>query len=175
MESESVNEREIAEAEIVTPTEQPAAEASPKGMYNLDSWVWFFSVSAVLVAAFFLEVRAEGRVAIWGQQWVLPESCFTKYRLGISCPGCGLTRSFIHLTHGQFAAAWHVNWTGCVLFSYAVFQLPLALAHALTSRETWRRPGTFRTLIRCNEFAIIGILLLLFARWVFLIPSMFGI
>ena len=174
MESDSVSDGEIAEAEIVQSTEQTVGAASRKGMQKLDSWVWFFSVSAVLVAAFFLEVRAEGRVGILGQEWVLPESCFTKYRLGIPCPGCGLTRSFIHLAHGQFAAAWQVNWTGCVLFSYAAFQLPLALAHAFTSRETWRRPGMFRAVIRCNEFAIIGILLLLFGRWLFLITLMFG-
>lgn len=173
-ESDLVSEGEVAEAEIVTSTEQPVGSATRKGGQKLDSWVWFFLVSAVLVAACFLEVRAEGRVGIWGQDWVLPESCFTKYLVGIPCPGCGLTRSFIYLAHGEFAAAWQVNWTGCFLFLYAACQVPLALAHAFTSRENWRRPGIFRTVIRCNEFAIIGILLLLSARWVFLIPSMFG-
>jgi hypothetical protein len=51
---------------------------------------------------------------------------------GMSCPGCGLTRCFISLAHGDIAAAWSFNPAGLWLFAIIAAQLPLR------SYQLWR-------------------------------------
>lgn len=34
----------------------------------------------------------------------------------MECPGCGLTRSFIRLGHGQWRSAWNHHPVGCLAF-----------------------------------------------------------
>ncbi|MEO8503317.1 MAG: DUF2752 domain-containing protein [Acidobacteriota bacterium] len=33
--------------------------------------------------------------------------CFVRRFVGLPCPGCGMTRAFAALAHGDLAAAWH--------------------------------------------------------------------
>ena len=54
----------------------------------------------------------------------LPRVCLFARTTGIDCPGCGLSRSFISLAHGDLAAAWHFNPAGLLLFSLLVLQVP---------------------------------------------------
>jgi hypothetical protein len=105
---------------------------------------------------------------------VLPETCTLHTRLGMDCPGCGLTRCFIHLAHGRFALAWGVNPVGILLFIYVGLQIPLALA-VLTSKQCSQltsqqpSPGTARRLQRLipwNEKAAILLLLALLLQWI---------
>ncbi len=83
----------------------------------------FFTVAVVvLAAAALLEVRGEVQVEIFGA--VLPELCLWRRVLGWNCPGCGITRSFVSLAHGDFAAAWRFHLAGPALFMAVAFQLP---------------------------------------------------
>lgn len=80
---------------------------------------------AVIVAALVLRVRDDQRVEFVfapGQPW--PELCLTKLRLGIDCPGCGLTRCFIHALHGDVARAAAVNPAALALVLLTVVQVP---------------------------------------------------
>lgn len=54
----------------------------------------------------------------------LPELCYSRRWLGIECPGCGLTRSFISIMHGQFARAWRFNPAGFLMFGLVAAQIP---------------------------------------------------
>lgn len=54
----------------------------------------------------------------------LPETCATKRFLGIECPGCGMTRSFISISAGDFARAWLFNPTGFLIYGLVAFQIP---------------------------------------------------
>lgn len=54
----------------------------------------------------------------------LPETCMSQRILGISCPGCGLTRSFVALAHGDPRTAYWFNPMGPVLFVVFVLQIP---------------------------------------------------
>ena len=54
----------------------------------------------------------------------LPPSCSARLALGISCPGCGLTRSFIAISHGQFQRAWNLNAASFLIYSFVLVQIP---------------------------------------------------
>lgn len=76
----------------------------------------------MLVAAALLEVRGQTQVEIFGA--VLPELCIWRRTLGWNCLGCGMTRSFVSLAHGDLAAAWRFHLAGPALFMAVAFQLP---------------------------------------------------
>lgn len=54
----------------------------------------------------------------------LPTVCMMKRRFGVDCPGCGLTRCFLSMAHGRFAAAWDYHPAGAGLFLLVIAQVP---------------------------------------------------
>src|SRR5262249_21261909 len=71
---------------------------------------FWFDVQVLVVAvgvvalAFLLRVRSDQRVEFRGLPGVaLPHVCAARVWLGLSCPGCGLTRSVISVAEGD----WH--------------------------------------------------------------------
>ncbi len=86
-------------------------------------YLWFAAV--IVVAAFLLTVRDDQRVALRSLPNVaLPESCPSKIYFGIDCPGCGLTRSFIHLAAGHLAASFASHRVGWLLALAVLGQFP---------------------------------------------------
>ena len=90
----------------------------------------------------------------------LPELCMTKSMLGIPCPGCGMTRGFISIAHGQWTRAWAFNPASFLMFAFVVGQIP------------WRFLQVMRILKKQPEqnanFFVVPVLLmvvLLFAQW----------
>lgn len=147
---------------------------------NLASIVWFGGISFLLAASALLSVGDDREVILPFVNLPLPETCSTQSRLGIDCPGCGLTRSFIHIVHGDIAAAWQLNWVSIFVFGYVVAQLPLSIAHWIRAgqrrlgdrrvgdRRTGRsraKHNAYSTLIWWNERMLIVIALLLATRW----------
>lgn len=83
---------------------------------------------AVIAAALLLQVREDQRVEFqFAPGRPLPELCMTKLRLGIDCPGCGLTRCFVHALHGDFSRAAAVNPAALLLVLLTVAQVPYRL------------------------------------------------
>jgi hypothetical protein len=79
----------------------------------------------VIVLASLLEVHSDQRVALSCLPgWPLPEICLSRKIFGVTCPGCGLTRSFIYLAHGDLSASWNVHRVGWLLALSVVLQLP---------------------------------------------------
>ena len=86
--------------------------------------VWLL-LSAVFAAGFLLPFPSStGRIA------GLPSVCLFYHLTGLPCPGCGLTRSFVCLSHGQWAEALHWHPLGPAI--YFVFLL------------LWLRCGLYR-------------------------------
>ena len=86
-------------------------------------WV-MLGMSAMAVAlAFCLRVGADGRQVLLAD-WALPELCLARSWLGISCFGCGLTRSWIAMAHGQLLESWNYHPVGGLLFVAAACQIP---------------------------------------------------
>ncbi|MEM7475606.1 MAG: DUF2752 domain-containing protein [Planctomycetota bacterium] len=132
---------------------------------RLDSFLWFGGVALMLLATLILDVRAEGRVGIAGTEFLLPESCMMKSRFQVECPGCGLTRSMIHIANGRFSAAWGLNWVSFVVFVYSLIQLPISLLHAFLAPESKAASRLYQIAIWVNERAMVVVIVLLATRW----------
>jgi len=86
---------------------------------------------AVIGLAYCLEVTESQRVAVSG--WAgfpVPELCSSRMLFGVSCPGCGLTRSFVHLAHARVAESLAAHRVGWILALVIVLQIPYRI-HAL--------------------------------------------
>jgi Protein of unknown function (DUF2752) len=82
----------------------------------------------VVSLAFALEELPDGRVAFRGlTQIPLPQTCFARSWLGLKCPGCGLTRSIIHLAEGDWEGSWRNHRLGIVMAFVIAFQIPYRL------------------------------------------------
>lgn len=101
-------------------------------------------------------VPAEGaRWGIAGAEWVaaggvvaltaaaiLPDSridsgpviCPFRRLTGLPCPGCGLTRSWVHLMHGDAPAAFAVHWFGPLFAAFFVVLAVVSVQRRLAGR-----------------------------------------
>lgn len=124
-------------------------------------WTMLVLCGVVVVAAFLLEVRAEHRVAIAAvPRCLLPETCMSRQLFGSNCPGCGLTRSFIHLAHGNWQASMAVHRLGWMMAAATLLQFPYrisCLRHGRISPLGTRLPKWF-------GYTLIGSLV---ANWFF--------
>ncbi|MEQ1566850.1 MAG: DUF2752 domain-containing protein [Myxococcota bacterium] len=60
--------------------------------------------------------------------WEVPMMCTFRRLTGVSCPGCGLTRSFVFLAHGRWEEAVRMNVLGLPLFGVVLAQIPLRIS-----------------------------------------------
>jgi len=122
---------------------------------------------AALGGAFVLEpagaVGLQFSTPILGTTVSLPDACMSRRLLGISCPGCGLTRSFVYMAHGSARQAFRVNPMGPVLFAICWLQIPyriIELSRGWTHSRVW---ATVRRLGEVGVWLIAGGLV---AAWV---------
>ena len=110
---------------------------------------------AVVALAFLLHELPDGRVAVRGlPQFPLPADLRIAGTLGLRCPGCGLTRSIIHLAEGDWQASWHDHRLGGLLAIVIAFQVPYRL-YALRRPE---RPLLSSFWLTAFGYALIAIL-----------------
>ena len=82
----------------------------------------------VAVLAFALKELPDERVAFRALSGMpLPQTCFSRSWLGLKCPGCGLTRSFIHLAEGDIDASWRSHRLGALMAVVIAIQVPYRL------------------------------------------------
>src|SRR5688500_3927623 len=72
--------------------------------------------TAVLVLSGILRVQGERQVMLPLVDIPLPGVCTSQRWFGLDCPGCGLTRCFVSIGHGDLLAAWHFNPAGILGF-----------------------------------------------------------
>jgi hypothetical protein len=78
--------------------------------------------------AFALQELPDGRISFRGlTRLPLPQTCFARSLLGLKCPGCGLTRSIIHLAEGDWEASCRSHRLGALMALVIVFQIPYQL------------------------------------------------
>ena len=115
---------------------------------------------AVLAASFLLQLPGDTQVELPLVSVQLPSICMWRNSLGVDCPGCGLTRSFICLAHGQPAEAWYYNPAGWLLFAVIVAQIPyrgVQLRRLAHGREEWTS--------RLLNWTIWIMVIAIFAQW----------
>jgi hypothetical protein len=113
----------------------------------------------VVILAFVLVEVSDGRVAVRGfTRYPLPEACPSRRLFGLNCPGCGLTRSIIHLAEGDWRASWRSHRLGGIMAALIVFQVPYRLL-------ALRRPD--RYVIPTRWLIVLGYLLItmLIGNW----------
>lgn len=86
--------------------------------------VWIGLAGGVLLLSMVMELRDSRQVNIPFTQLPLPELCSFRRMTGMDCAGCGMTRCFIALGHGDFPRAWNFNPAGILLYGIVLFQLP---------------------------------------------------
>jgi hypothetical protein len=116
---------------------QPLSRESRREMIR-DHAVFLGLACCALLMACLLQIDAQGRVVLGARDIPLPETCLYQRIVGRGCPGCGLTRCFISLVRGDWAAAWGYNPGGFIIFSLVVLQLPYRSVQVL--RLLRRRP-----------------------------------
>jgi hypothetical protein len=131
---------------------QPATVPWWRSGWHFHAGLLLLSLSIVILSAT-MSVRQAKYVSLPGMTVPLPELCYFRRGTGLDCPGCGLTRSFISLAHGQFLQACQYNVAGLPLFLVVVFQIPYRLAQLLRMQRglpawdlTFIAPGLFITL-----------------------------
>ena len=109
---------DVVELEIAEPVE--AIEKTDAALH----WSILLAATVVLILAAVLQVRGPETVVIPVVDVPLPGTCTYKKFVGMECPGCGLTRCFISLAHGQPLAAWYFNPAGILFFAIVAGQIP---------------------------------------------------
>ncbi len=80
---------------------------------------------AATVLPFFLAIDGGGCVAAGGVH--LPGFCFAHDVLHVPCPGCGLTRGFVRIAHGDWEGASRMNRIALAMFVVLALQVPWRL------------------------------------------------
>ena len=102
--------------------EEDRSPRAPRSSYHLQ----VLGLSCfVVVMAFLLEVRPDDRVAFRGlTQYPFPTTCSSRLWLGVSCPGCGLTRATVHLARADWRASLRSHRLGMMMAAVILFQIP---------------------------------------------------
>jgi hypothetical protein len=114
---------------------------------------------AIVILAFVLVETSDGRVAVRGfTRHPLPDGCMSRNLFGLNCPGCGLTRSIIHLAEGDWRGSWRSHRLGGLFAALIALQVPYRLL-------ALRRPD--RPVIPTRWLVLFGYLLIamLIGNW----------
>ena len=110
--------------------------------YRSNFWlhvVFFLMSFAVIVCSFVMTSEGETTVRVPGISMPMPESCISRRIWKIDCPGCGLTRSFISMSHGKFPSAFSFNPAGPLVYLFVLIQIPWH-AYQILRLVSLRRP-----------------------------------
>lgn len=115
-----LDSRPVGRVSRPVPSDEMGHQTHPT-RYHL---IWLALSAGVMVLAAILTVREQTQVLIPLTSIPLPELCMARRWFDLGCPGCGMTRCFIALAHGDLAAAWSYNPAGLLLFAVVAFQVP---------------------------------------------------
>ncbi len=95
---------------------------------NRIALTWWFGhavllafASGVVLAAVLLTPSTDV-LTLFGVE--IPMVCSFRRLTGVGCPGCGLTRSFTFMAHGQLWGAFQMNYLGPLAFVVTAAQIP---------------------------------------------------
>ena len=149
----------IPAASVLEPLTDPAVRRRREWQFHFALLLLCLTVVGLAAT---MSVHAATEVRLPGLPASLPELCYFRRGTGIDCPGCGLTRSFISLAHGQLALACRYNIAGVLFFPVVAFQIPYRLAQILRLR--WGLAPWDLTFITPSVF--VGLFVVMLVQWV---------
>jgi hypothetical protein len=110
-------------------TESTAVDRREVEVRQLRRYHWLILSASLIViaAALILNLSPSDGLRIPGFNNTLPTTCPSRLLLGLDCPGCGLTRSFVALAAGDIAGSLHYNRVGWLFALAIVVQIPYRL------------------------------------------------
>ena len=134
--------------------------ADPDDFADRRANIAFLILYAALVTLPLLFSTNPGGQSISLAGYRMPPGCFSREIFGVSCPGCGLGRSFVATAHGHFAEAMARHRLG--IFLYALF----ASQALLRIWCLWRAPRRLpRPVILAHHWAALTMIVLLIGNW----------
>ncbi len=126
----------------------PSAEnATPVPRSDIAMHGMFFAMAAVVIGlSFIMNFNEESRVYLPGLSQPLPSMCSSRNLMGIDCPGCGMTRSFIAISHGRWNDAWNLNRASFLFYGFVFAQLPWRLMQICRLKivgKSWQPTGIY--------------------------------
>ena len=121
----------------------------------------FISVGVIAVS-FCLRADDQQGIFVPGSRFALPPLCSSRLLLGIECPGCGLTRAFVAISHGRIQRAWELNRASMLMYAFVLAQIPWHLIQAW--RVSRGRPPMFWSIV---NYVPIALAILLVLNWMF--------
>lgn len=121
-----------------------------------NSAIAVFTLASIFIFSFVANVNTLSSIPL----------CFFKYLTHLDCPGCGLTRSFISISHGQFTEALRFNLLGPFVYLYFLIYLIRHLLNLILINGfilSWYLP-------RKTGFFLVT---LLFAQWIYKLGTHF--
>ena len=140
-----------------------AADSTSKSVWTAEFYMhllFFAAAAAVLLLSCCMSVVGSSLVYLPGSSIPLPESCTARLFLGINCPGCGLTRALIAISHGQLTDAWNFNPASFIVYLFVLAQLPWQASQMNRIRQ--RKPSVDALWIYVLP---ISMAILLLAQW----------
>lgn len=123
-------------------------------------WEMLAIAVCVVIGCLCFDVQGQERVGLRGiPAAVLPELCGSKAILGVPCPGCGLTRSFLYLAQGRLRDSWEMHRLGGLLAALVVLQIPYRI-HALCRPQRNLLPRWL------SRSIVSGLIVGLIANWI---------
>jgi hypothetical protein len=127
-----VAEKSVLEEPLPLSAEAPGVGVQPHAAQNLRPrppdrkfhLVWLCLAGSVVVLSMVMQIRNSREVNVPFTQIPLPELCSFRRMTGMDCAGCGMTRCFISLGHGDLSGAWSYNPAGILLYAVVLFQIP---------------------------------------------------
>ena len=116
-------------------------------------WELLLICSVAVAAAFLLDVRDNRCV---GYGFSLPPLCGSRAVFGVDCPGCGLTRSIIHLAHGRWGESFAAHRLGWLMGLAILLQLPYRTLCLLRAGGNPVPRAIRRTFTACIIVALLG-------------------
>ena len=123
---------------------------------------------AVLVMSLLMRVEGPTSVYLPGASIPMPETCSSRMVFGIDCPGCGMTRAFISISHGHLVDAWRFNPASYLVYPMIIGQVPWQLLQLFRIRRG-RRPIESIWIYLLPSLAVLALLGQWIAKLVFVV------
>jgi hypothetical protein len=97
--------------------------AVPQDRQSHITWLTVFLLLLLVPSLIAFDPAQGSSLRLFG--WSLPSACPSRQYLDFECPGCGLTRSFVAVTHGEWGFSFACHRLGILLYIFFALRVPV--------------------------------------------------